>query len=352
MPESKTDGHRVEAEIFSVGEWNGERFSRRDLEEIARNFETMKDRLRPPLKFGHDENQTLLNQSDGDPSLGWVDALRVRGEKLLATFSGVPTVVYEAIRKGLYQRVSAELYFNVRQNGKKLGKVLKAVALLGADLPAVTNLRELGAYLAIGQPASLGAASVRSFSWPAHQQTITPIPPEESPMPDQEIPEEVQAEMAELRAYREHSEAERETAVQQRKSEAFRSIRDNAVSFCDGQVREGRLSPNQRHLLVREIEGNTREFSAGAPLRVSFSWVRKFISESAKALPEGEIGFSQSGAPPEGHTDENPSQTLARQAANKMNELNLSYTEASEYVLRTEPALAQAYREFTLNPNL
>ena len=129
-------------------------------------------------------------------------------------------------------------------------------------------------------------------------------------------------------------------------------MRDSAVSFCDAQVREGRLGPNQRHLLVKEIEGNTRQFSEGAPLRVSFSWVKKFISESAKALPEGEIGFSQSGALLESHSDENPSQTLARLAANKMNELNLSYTEASEYVLRTEPALARAYREFTLNPNL
>lgn len=351
MPEPKNDGHSVEAEIFSVGEWNGERFSRRDLEEIARNFKTMKDRLRPPLKFGHDENQTLLNQSDGDPSLGWVEALRVQGEKLLATFCGVPSVVYEAIRKGRYQRVSAELYFNVRRDGKKLGKVLKAVALLGADLPAVTNLRELGAYLATEQPVSLDAASVRTFSWPAHQQTITTHQPEELSMPDQEIPEEVQAEMAELRAYREHSEEEKGRAVQQRKFEAFRSIRDHAVSFCDEQVREGRLSPNQRHLLVREIESNTREFSEGAPLRISFSWVKKFISESAKTLPEGEIGFSQSGVLPEGHADGNSSQTLARLAANKMNELNLSYTEASEYVLRTEPELARAYREFTLNPN-
>ena len=50
-------------------------------------------------------------------------------------------------------------------------------------------------------------------------------------------------------------------------------------------------------------------------------------------------------------SDPNPSVTLARLASNAMAELHLSYSEAAAYVLRTQPALARAYRDYTLNPN-
>ena len=46
-----------------------------------------------------------------------------------------------------------------------------------------------------------------------------------------------------------------------------------------------------------------------------------------------------------------PSVTLARLASNAMAELHLSYSEAAAYVLRTQPALARAYRDYTLTPN-
>jgi hypothetical protein len=35
-----------------------------------------------------------------------------------------------------------------------------------------------------------------------------------------------------------------------------------------------------------------------------------------------------------------------------MAELNLSYSQAAEYVLRNDPELARAYRDFTLNQTL
>lgn len=352
MPESQTAEHRIEAEIFSVGEWNGEHFTRRDLEEIASNFHKLKDNLRPPLKFGHDENQTLLGQRDGDPALGWVEALRVRGERLVATFAGVPGVVAEAIDKGLYRRVSAELYFNLRRKGKKLGKALKAVALLGADLPAVTNLRDLQAYLAIVAPEDLSGSEARVFTWPvphSSQLQSSSHQEEEIPMPELDIPDTVQEELAELRAYREQQESQEALERQRRKNEAFRVAREQAVSFCEEQVREGRLSPHLRDQLVKEIEGQHRTFTEGNPLRVSFSWVKRLLTGLPVQLPQAELAFSQT-EPEAADSGADPSRTLARLAENKMNELNLPYSQAAEYVLRTQPSLARAYREFTLNP--
>lgn len=46
---------------------------------------------------------------------------------------------------------------------------------------------------------------------------------------------------------------------------------------------------------------------------------------------------------------ENHSETLASLAASKASELNLSYSEAAEYILCAEPELARLYREFTIS---
>ncbi len=48
---------------------------------------------------------------------------------------------------------------------------------------------------------------------------------------------------------------------------------------------------------------------------------------------------------------DNPSDTLAELASAKMVEMNLTYGQAAEYVLKTNPSLAHAYREYTMNPN-
>ena len=111
----KTTG-TLEAEIFAAGTWNGDKYTVADLEEIAANFERLQELHHPPLKMGHDEEQKLLGQSDGDPALGWVSGLRVVGEKLLATFAERPDIVMKAIRAGrVYPRVcggtGVEQYF-------------------------------------------------------------------------------------------------------------------------------------------------------------------------------------------------------------------------------------------------
>ena len=154
----KYAAHELEAEIFSVGTWNGDTFTQADLEEIAANFEELKDLIKPPLKLGHDEQQ-VLDQEDGQPALGWVKSLRVAGDKLLAVFADVPAVVMEAIKAGRYRRISSEIFFNVRHGKKKHGKALKAVALLGADLPAVNNLEDL-AVLLKQQPVAAERAGI------------------------------------------------------------------------------------------------------------------------------------------------------------------------------------------------
>lgn len=128
-------------EIFAAGTWNGDKYTIEDLDNIVKAFYELKGRRDVPLKLGHDEKQELL-QRDGYPAAGWVAELRREGKKLIADFVKVPRKIYELIQKGAYRRVSAEIIWNYKdsETGKVYPRVLSAVALLGADIPAVTSI--------------------------------------------------------------------------------------------------------------------------------------------------------------------------------------------------------------------
>jgi len=130
-------------EIFSaVNNPNGHKYSDKDLEEMVKGFYETKDELKPYLKLGHDEKQKLAQKS-GLPALGWVENLRRKGKKLIADFIKVPKKIYELIKAGAYRRISAEIFWNIPINGKKYNRLLKAVALLGADTPACGDLKDI-----------------------------------------------------------------------------------------------------------------------------------------------------------------------------------------------------------------
>ena len=130
------------AEIFAAGKWNGLDFTTDDLDGMIKAFEFFGMSGQVPLKFGHNDDQSM---TDGQPALGWVDRIWRDGKKLMADFRDVPKIVYDAIRNGSYKNVSIELLRDVTAGTRTVPLVLDAVALLGADLPAVGTLRDLQA---------------------------------------------------------------------------------------------------------------------------------------------------------------------------------------------------------------
>lgn len=129
-------------EIFAVGKWNGDEYTEKDLDEMVRAFNETSQTVRPYLKLGHDNAQKLA-QKDGFPAVGWATNLRRVGEKLVADFKNVPGKIYDLIVSGAYRKVSSEIWWNVELIGKKYARALKAVALLGADTPAVQTLNDI-----------------------------------------------------------------------------------------------------------------------------------------------------------------------------------------------------------------
>lgn len=126
-------------EIFKAGTWNGDKYSNDDLDEMEQSFNEIGATVKPYLKLGHNKDQKLL-ASDGMPAAGWVTNVRRKGDSLLADFKGMPKKIYQLIDKKAYGRMSSEIYWNLKANDKTHKRVLKAVALLGANTPAVTTL--------------------------------------------------------------------------------------------------------------------------------------------------------------------------------------------------------------------
>jgi len=137
--EEATTFNKSDVEIFSAGVWNGDEYTEKDLDEIVESFQEIGGIIKPYLKLGHNKEQKLL-QKDGMPSAGWITNLKRKGDKLLADFKSIPKKIKELIDKDAYGRFSSEIYWNLKIDDKKYKKVLKAVALLGADTPAVRNL--------------------------------------------------------------------------------------------------------------------------------------------------------------------------------------------------------------------
>ena len=140
------DTHTInDVEIFKVGTWNGNKYTEKDLDGIVDSFQKIGDKLKPYLKLGHDKDQKLI-QEDGLPSIGWISDLKRKGTSLVANFSDVPKKIKELIDLKAYKRVSSEIYVNLKEGGNIFPRALKAVALLGANTPAVTSLDDIIAY--------------------------------------------------------------------------------------------------------------------------------------------------------------------------------------------------------------
>ncbi len=119
-------------EIFKTGVHNGDTYTEKDLDDMVSAFGVLD--YRPAIKIGHTKD------APGSPAYGWVQNITRDGDKLRADFTDMHDSVVEAIRNKSYDRCSSEIYFNLKRGGKDYRRALKAVALLGAEVPAVANL--------------------------------------------------------------------------------------------------------------------------------------------------------------------------------------------------------------------
>lgn len=345
--------HTVKAEIFAVGTWNKTwKFSAKDLQEIAANFEALGDNHHVPLKFGHNERQPM---TDGYPALGWVSKVWAEGDKLMAEFENVPTVVKKAFDAKLYRHVSVELDVDVEHRGKKYKYVLSAVALLGADIPAVNTLADLTHYLDGGE--RLAASRREVFS--AVQGNLTTEPEEGNDMTKEELEAAIKAAIAPMEAKFSAAAGELATAnakikaLEDEKSERTKADavgkvkmhRDALVGKLESAVKDKRLTPAQREGAIKFM----RISDDAAVLSTTADQVDEYITiNGGKAKMSTEQGRGAgSGGKDDGKEeqkwDDAGTEITARAKKLQAGDGKLSFSAARDRVMEGDPELARAW---------
>ena len=136
----------TDVEVFGIGTWKGNKITSEDIDNIVNGTNEIIDKLKPRVKLGHNDRQDLLRKT-GLPAGGWITKLKRVGDKILVNIKEVPKVLYQLIKNGAYKRISSEILYDYTEPStkKKYAKVLSAIAFLGGDLPAVTNLKDIAA---------------------------------------------------------------------------------------------------------------------------------------------------------------------------------------------------------------
>lgn len=241
-------------EIFAVGTWNGITFSEDDLDDIVANFDKLAEKHNVPLKLGHNDEQKI---TDGQPALGWVTRVYREGKKLLADFTDVPRVIVDAIKKKLYRSVSVEVLFNVDNDGNKFNHVLDAVAILGADHPAVNNLADLDTLLA-ARAEFIGGHRV---AFTVSEGNVSDEGDIDMPISEKDF-EKLQASVTslsekidekdgiidELRAKNDKLEKDAADREKAERAGKIAATREEIKGLLDGAVTEGKITPAQREI--------------------------------------------------------------------------------------------------------
>jgi len=324
--------HEFEAEIFAVGTWNGDRYSLADLDDMVRNFEALRDTVKPPVKPGH----TGGIGKPGQISFGWVTGLRRAGEKLIARFSQVPDIVYRAIKSGRFKRVSAEIYWNYKHAGQTLRRVLAGVAVLGADVPAVTNLADLEAYLSQhpGDPAfeKMAVFAMETETIKTKKHNI-----EGDAMP--KTAEELQRELEKEKAARVAAENRATQHAEERAAERKQAAETGLKAFCEDQVKAGKMTPAAREVITGRMDQHV--YSEAEGFTIGFDTFKAFCEKQGKVLDDGDAGSAHG----QKNFDDPGREVDQRTRKYVAEHQGATYAAAMSEVLAADPELAEAYRQ-------
>lgn len=322
-------------EIFAVGTWNGMKFVQDDLREIADNFVKLSNEIKAPLKFGHAEDQTLLGQDDGDFALGWVKTVRVAEDKLLADFTDVPQIVNDAISKKLFRQVSVEMDF-IRHTGW----ALTAVALLGADLPAVTKLEDLQAFLSDKWIDSAEPVNQIQFSCKLNEEKFTMAENSDTTAADVEVVKaQFAVKEATMQARIEKMEKEAADVKEGSRVKAFTVQSDKQIESFTKKFGEGKIEPHLMSSIKEAFEKQKASFTEGSELLLPQDLSME-IMESANLNGKSAENLK------EDQGKENGSAAFTQAIFKTMTDTGKSYDESADLVAMSQPQLLKSWATF------
>lgn len=337
----------LEVEVFAVGTWNGMPFEKGDLLVIADSFNSLKEVHDVPLKFGHNDEQKM---TDGQPALGWVGELFVKGEKLMAKFIDMPKIVHDAMKKKLYKHVSIELEYGVEHKGSVYDLVLSGVALLGADIPAVNTIADLTSYMSKDPLSFKKRVAFTAININKKEEDFNMGALEDAQAKIATLEAEGKAKDAKLKTFTKDKvdsdskiaefEAKEAKKVEDEEIAYFAKAKTDMTSKLEQMVKDEVITPAQR-------EKFTAEYSDDKSVIERLEFTLNVLSEGAKGtkgMDTTEHGKDTiDDKDDEGKLPDEILMTRVNVLLEK--DTSLNFTSARNRVMKADPVLAEAYRD-------
>lgn len=327
-----------------------------DLDQMVASFNELAPigGFTPVLKLGHTDAQRFMGQGNGAPNLGIVEKIWREGQKVLANFTSVPDAVVDLIRSKRFNSVSVEIVPSLEFEGRKFSNVLTAVALLGAELPAVKGLADLSATLFTqAEVKPLEADQVVSFEWESKPMPDTKYTQEQlDSLVEAAVDKAIKAAKAEFEAHSERLTAERDEAreaLETTKTEFadFQTEVRNAeaISLVDKAVKDGKLLPKQKDAALAFAMNLSGTVKFGDEEKGMASLFAEFLDgmPSKVDMSERGAGSEDDGGEREEYADAGAEvDALARKAVEN-SAGKISYADARKAVLAGNEKLKLAY---------
>lgn len=314
--------------LMTPGKWNGRTFTEQDLKSVADAAKGLSAVLSPPLKMGHNDEQPM---TDGQPRLGNVSNVTYTDGALRADFMNLPDVVYDAIKARLYDSLSIELDANVEYKSNNYPYVLTAVALLGADLPAVNTLDDLSSYMSKDYRAMSRLSFTVNKDEGGNPTMLT----------EQEIAElKAKAARAEaLEAENLKFKADKAEYDKQEAQRKFDEAKATATRSLDDLVKDGHINPAQRDEFAKQM---VDEASIDYTLKVANT-----LKMGKPPKPENEQGAQDDGADNSGDPADVVLLSKVRELRASTEGSALSFSVARDRIMKANPELARDYVNLT-----
>jgi hypothetical protein len=349
----------IGVEVFKAGTWNGMKFTIEDLKQIVTNTNKLLElgEHKPPLKLGHSTNQILKGQTDGDPAIGHPTNFRMKNDAIIADFENVPDIIHRTIKAKLFTTLSPEI-----EHIKHFGWFMRAVSLLGADIPAIKSISDLETFLSDSISKNTSDISQHlAFSEPIFKNR----PDRSVEMADEDKKEvkTVVEKIIDPALVKKNKELEDNVAAQAtkfadqekeladlRQEKIERNFADKKSKFLSSyiqDVKDGKLLPAVLDKIEKHLETQKASFSEDSELTVNQELVTEISNGYSEPLNKGDEGESGHEKQDTQHNaDVKLSQAIKKVIVESGN--TLSYTEADEIVLETQPKLYDAYMKQNL----
>lgn len=302
----------VGVEIFATGVHHAAKGGRveideQDLDEMVNSFNDLKDfgGFKPVLKLGHAETQKFFGNTSGAPNLGFVENVRRVGGTIIADFTNVPELLFDLIKDGRYNQVSVEMMRTVDVVGRQFRNVLTAVALLGAEMPAVKGLSELmkalmadaelnkvvcsnltGDRIELSREADMPEGV--TYTAEQHEAVVAKAVQEAVASATATFTEQLEAGKAELTKVTAERDGLR-TALHTFKTD---QVADQVKAMVDGAIEANQILPKQRDTLLEMGATMATVAKFGADEKSGLEGFGDYLKALPKVVETGEKGFA------------------------------------------------------------